>query len=44
MGVVTMRKVSNVTVPSICKGKIKVICFDVGCVAQFIKNGCKQLQ
>ena len=44
MGVFTMRKVANVTVLSICKGKINVGRFYIGCVAQYIQNSCKQLQ
>jgi hypothetical protein len=43
MDIITMRKVANVTVLSICKGKINGGRFDIGCVAQYIQNGCKQL-
>jgi hypothetical protein len=44
MSVIAMRKVANVTVLSICKGRINIGCFDVECVAQYIRNSCKQLQ
>jgi hypothetical protein len=33
MGVITMRKVANVTVLSICKGN-----FNIGCVTQYIQK------
>jgi len=44
MGVIAMRKAANVMALSICKENFNVGCFDVGCVAQYIQNSCKQLQ